>query len=272
MYPSPDGNSFAYHRIHGPDGDNKVIQDIWIYNRQRDFSTPLTTDDAADIAPVWSPDGKTIVYSSSPDSVYNIYEKNIEIDAKPKLLFKNNIVVKSPFDWSKDGKYILLGVFDPETKADIWLMPMFGDKKPFPYLQTKFNEYAGSFSPDSKWLAYSSDETGRPEVYIQNFPEPGKKYVVSTEGGRYPKWSKDGNELFYISTNGYMTAVDIKLKDKPEIGKAKKLFKVNHLLPYPNMYEVLNNGQSFLFNNWEFNSKIKSLRVIVNWRDLLNDK
>ena len=272
MYPSPDGNSFAYHRIHGPDGDNKVIQDIWIYNRQRDFSTPLTTDDAADIAPVWSPDGKTIVYSSSPDSVYNIYEKNIEIDAKPKLLFKNNIVVKSSFDWSKDGKYILLGVFDPETKADIWLMPMFGDEKPFPNLQTKFNEYAGSFSPDSKWLAYSSDETGRPEVYIQNFPEPGKKYVVSTEGGRYPKWSKDGNELFYISTNGYMTAVEIKLKGKPEIGKAKKLFKVNHLLPYPNMYEVLNNGQSFLFNNWEFNSKIKSLRVIVNWRDLLNDK
>ncbi len=269
MFSSPDDNSIAYHRVYGPDNERGVInQDIWIYNRQRDYSTRFTTKPAADISPVWSPDGKKIAYSSSPDSVYNIYEKDIDGNTKPKLLFKNSFVTKAPIDWSSDGKYILVGVAAPGTGRDIWAIPMFGDKKPFPYLQTKFTETPGSFSPDGKWVVYFSNETGRMEVYIQSFPDPGKKYVVSTRGGVYPKWGKDGKELFYISANGYMTAVEIKLKEKPEIGKAKELFKVNSLA-YPNMYAILNNGQSFLFNYWENNSKIKSLRVIANWKSLL---
>ena len=270
LFPSPDENKIAYHRIPGP-GDGKLAnQDIWIYNRERDFSTRFTTSPAADIMPVWSPDGEKIVYSSSPDSVYDIYEKSLDGESKPKLLFKNNLF-KTAADWSSDGKYILLGVYNPVTQLDLWVMPMFGDKKPYPYLQSKFNEMPGSISPDGNWVAYSSDETGRSEIYIQSFPEPGKKIAVSTRGGIYPKWRKDGKELFYISADDSLSVVEIKLNNQPEIGKTRALFKIDKL-EYPNMYAVLNNGQDIMVNNSKYQTTIKSVRVIANWKSLLNEQ
>ena len=268
--PSPDEKDIAYHRIHGPGEDKIVNQDIWIYNRQRDFSTRFTTSPASDIMPVWSPDGTKIVYASSPDSVYDIYEKDYNEQSKPKLLFKSNFF-KTPCDWTSDGKYILVGAITSATGSDIWIIPTFGDKKPFPYLQSKFNETPGSFSPDGKWIAYSSDETGRPEVYIQSFPEPGKRYVISTKGGSYPKWRKDGKELFYISSNSNLTAVEIKLNKKPEIGETRTLFKIGRQF-YPNMYAVLNNGQNFLANDINSNSTFSFLQVVLNWKYLIDEK
>ncbi|HKJ81763.1 MAG TPA: protein kinase [Ignavibacteriaceae bacterium] len=270
IYPSPDEKNIVYHRVMGPGMDKIMNQDIWIYNRERDFSTRFTTDPAADIAPVWSSDSKKIVYSSSPDSVYNIYEKDIDGEREPKLLFKNNFF-KAPLDWSSDGKYILAAVDALSTGYDLWIIPMFSDKKPFPYLHTKFNEGLGCFSPDGKWIAYVSDETGSPEVYIQSFPEPGKRYVVSTKGGSYPKWRKDGKELFYISSNDSLTAVEIKLKDHPEIGGTKSLFKIRNIT-YPNMYTVLNDGQKFLINSFNTHSTFNSIQVIANWKSLIAEK
>ncbi len=271
MYPSPNEENIAYHRVFGPNDNFAANQDIWIYNRERDYSTRLTSDAASDVAPIWSPDGKKIVYSSSPDSVYNIYEINLEQDNKPKLIFQNSDVNKAPLDWSPDGRYILVGVQTKDRGEDVWAIPMFGGKKPFPYLHSQFNESYCSFSPDGNWVAFSTDESTRREVCIQSFPVPGKKYVVSTKGGYAPKWSKDGKELFYISADGYLTAVEIKLKNEPEVGNSKSLFKVK-TSNFVNMYAVLNNGENFLFNEFKDSSNQKSVRIIANWKSLLNEK
>jgi len=265
MSVSPDENNIAYHRIFSPDDNQIFNQDIWILNKQRDIASRLTFEAAADVAPVWSPDGKNIAYSSSPDSVYDIYEKSLNDNGKPKLLLKTNYS-KSVLDWSLDRKYILY-----LSQDDLWILPMFGDYKPFQYFHSDFIEDAGAFSPDGKWIAYSSNESGRDEVYIQSFPKPKQKYTVSTNGGSHPKWRKDGKELFYLSPDNILTAADIKTEPILIIGTPKPLFKVSSI-EYFNMYAAINNGNNFVVNRFLTDITHKPLRVIVNWRSLLNEK
>ena len=262
---SPDENSTAYHRIYGPDNSQTFNQDIWIYNKNRGLTSRFTYESAADIKPLWSPDGKSMVYASSPDAVYDIYEKEIGSNSTPKLLLKTEFN-KYPDDWSLDGKYILY-----ETQDDLWVLPMTGDRKPIKYLNTPFTEWSGSFSPDAKWIAYTSNESGRDEVYIQSFPELKQRYQVTTNGGNGPKWRKDGKELFYCTSDQKLMAVSIETNPKFTIGIPKELFKAD-LWVYSNRYAVLDNGQHFLINKISTSSFSKPLKVIVNWKSLLNQK
>ena len=218
--------------------------------------------------PLWSPDGKFIAYASSPDSVYNLYEKSIESNSKPVLLLKTNSDI-SPKDWSSDGKYILYGYFG--ARSGLWVLPMFGEHKPFLYLNNGFNLPEASFSPDSKWVAYSSNESGTYQIYIQSFPEPKEKYQISTNGGRSPEWRKDGKELIYISSSNKLTAVEIKTQPHVHIGSIVPLFNVE-FAGWANAYEVLNNGQDFLVNRLSTINVSKPIRVVVNWKNLLNEK
>ena len=151
---SPDENSVAYHRINGPDLNQEFNQDIWILDRKRGITSRFTTAPAADVSPLWSPDGTKIVYASSPDTVYDIYEKNVRGTTEPTLILKTNFS-KNPRDWSSDGKYILY-----EIQGDLWALPMTGDRRPFQVTQTSFYESDGTFSPDGHWVAYSSNESG----------------------------------------------------------------------------------------------------------------
>lgn len=267
---SPDQKKLAYHRVYGPGNEESSNQDIWILDREREFNTRFTTEPASDIVPLWSPDGSKIVYASSPDSVYNIYEKKLTGDGTPKLLFKNDYVVKAPFVWSANGKYILLGVQSSGTGYDIWALPTSGNSKPFPYLYSKFDEHPGGFSPDGKWVVYSSDETGRSEIYLQRFPKPEQKLVVSTNGGSLPEWSKNGKEIFYISTDDYLTSVEIAPGSPPAIGTTSKLFKTGQLY-FLKMYSVLDNGNKFLVNKILFDDTLKSSIVILNWKSMISE-
>ena len=263
---SPDGNNLAYHRVYGPDKKGNYNQDIWIYDRTRDISTRFTTAPASDATPVWSPDGKLIAYASSPDSIFNIYEKSIESSSKPVLLLKTNAGI-APKDWSSNGKYILYH----NDNGNLWALPMFANHKPFPYLHNGFNNPDASFSPDCKWVAYSSNESGKYQIYIQSFPVPKGKIQVSTNGGRDPQWQKDGKELFYISSDNKLMAVKIKTEPQIHIGSIVPLFDVQ-FDGWSNMYKVLNNGQEFLVNQFSFHSVSKPLKVVLNWRNLLNEK
>ena len=156
--------------------------------------------------------------------------------------------ILAPTDWSADGRFVLYtfsGTF-PAT-SDIWALPLFGDRKPFPVVQTEFSEGQGTFSPDGRWIAYTTDETGQPNVYVQPFLRAGGKHRISPNGGRNPHWRADGRELFYLDAAGTMTAVPIDLTASSPVGLPKTLFPAG-VVSANNMYAVTKDGQRFLVN------------------------
>src|SRR5262249_27355632 len=144
----------------------------------------------------------------------------------------------------------------PQTRYDLWVLPLIDDMKPFPFLKTRFDEWQGQFSPDSKWVAYQSNESGQSEIYVQPFPGPGGKFQISTNGGAQPRWNKNGNEIFYVSLDSKMMAASVKLSrdgQSLETGTPAMLFPVRIAggpLPGPflQQYAVSSDGLRFLVN------------------------
>ena len=136
------------------------------------------------------------MFAAARDTPPNLYVKRIGAAGDEERLFRNTLQ-SFPQSWSPDGRFIAYVTVDPKTAADIWLLPLAGDRKPTPLLQTRFTEQHARISPDGRWMAYSSNESGRQDVYVTRFPEPGGKWPVSTNGGGFPVWRRDGRELFY---------------------------------------------------------------------------
>src|SRR5207245_11498110 len=156
-----------------------------------------------------------------------------------------------PSDWSPDGRFLLYYEISPKTKPDLWLLPDPGGApgvtKPVPFLQTEFSELDGAFSPDGKWIAYASDESGKYEIYVQTFPASGAKWQVSKGGGIHPKWRRDGKELFYLGGDGKMTAVEVEMKMGAtfQAGIPQPLFET-YITNVFVRYAVTRDGQRFL--------------------------
>src|SRR5262249_11437151 len=150
--------------------------------------------------PVWSPDGTEVVFSSNRSGVYNIYRKAISGSEEERLLAKaasHQYVT----DWSHDRRTIIFTDVDAKTDSDILAMRADGQGQPWVVHRTPFNEYAGRLSPDGQWIAYSSDESGQPEIYVQRYPSGLDRSPVSSQGGSEPQWRADGRELFYLGAN-----------------------------------------------------------------------
>ena len=163
--------------------------------------------------------------------------------------------------------YTFTGSF-PAT-ADIWALPLFGDRKPFPVMQTEFTESLGAFSPDGRWIAYTTNETGQPNVYVQPFLRAGRKYPISPNGGRNPHWRADGRELFYLAADGAMTAVPIDATDAFAAGLPKTLFPAG-VVSANQAYAVTKDGQRFLVSTRpQSAATAPPLTVIVNWTSTL---
>ena len=177
--------------------------------------------------------------------------------------------------WSPDGKWIVYWVNDPKSLADLWVLPLSGDRKSSPLLHTPFNENHGQISPDGKWLAYNSNETGRAEIYVQPFPSGAGKWQISTNGGTFSRWRHDGRELFYMSqaSVGKMMAVDVRSSGSMfEAGTPKELFDS----PYINLvhggnyhtFAVSADGQRFLIPHPPSNDTAgltMPIVVVENW-------
>src|SRR6266566_6104660 len=148
--------------------------------------------------PVWAPDGNRVAFNSNRKGGDNLYSKLSNVAGADELLLESD-QTKSPNDWSSDGRFLLFSSRDPQTAVDLWVLPLSGDKKPFPFLKTPFDEVHGQFSPDGKWIAYESNESGRSEIYVQPFPVAGGRVQISNEGGVEPVWSRDGRKIFYRS-------------------------------------------------------------------------
>src|SRR5262249_48801019 len=200
---SPDENRVAVNRT--VNGNT----DVWLIEAARSIPTRFTFDDANDGLPLWSPDGSHVVFQSNRKGFFNLYWKLSSGIGADELLMESD-QSKAAADWSSDGRFLLFRTIDPQTGFDLWVLPISGDKKPFPFLKTPFDERNGQFSPDGKWIAYQSNESGRFEIYVQPFPGPGGKLQVSNNGGAQPRWNKNGKEIFYVSLDSKMMVASVK--------------------------------------------------------------
>ncbi len=171
---------------------------------ERNIPTRFTFNPAVEDDPVWSPDGTRILFTSEREGKRDIYQK-LSSGAGGEELVLTSDTFKETADWSADGRYVLYVNNDPQTKSDLWVLPLFGDKQPVPFLATEFDEDQGRFSPNGRWVAFASDESGKTEVYVQTFPDSGGKSQISTGGGAQPVWS--GRELFYIDPDRKLMSV-----------------------------------------------------------------
>jgi Tol biopolymer transport system component len=171
-------------------------------------------------------------------------------------------------DWSPDSRFLVYDSVNASTKSDLWLLPLFGDRKPTPYLVTASNELDAQISPDGHWLAYTSDESGTWEVYVQAFPVAGRKQTISIGGGIEPRWRGDGRELYYLAADRNLMAVDTRTDgDTFKSGRPQALFRapVPSLNVFINWYAVTTDGQRFVINTAAGKSNEQPITVLVNW-------
>jgi serine/threonine protein kinase len=259
---SPDRKTVGVW-ISDADGNN----DIWLFDTVRGLRTRFTSDPAPDSFPIWSPDGRTIVFDSNRKGPsFDFYRKPADGSRGEELLYADKLVKVSP-SLSPDGKYLAyLALGDPKTGSDIWILrdPLGtpGAAKPYPFLRTEYDESNPQFSPDGRWIAYESNESGRNEVYLAPSPGPGAKQQVSPAGGTSPRWRKDGKELFYLAPDGRLTAAEVDLKaGAVEVKKVEPLFG----LLSAGYYDVSADGQRFLVPLPPEEEIAEPLTVVLNW-------
>jgi eukaryotic-like serine/threonine-protein kinase len=245
-------------------------RDIWIIDVVRRVRSRLTFDPGVDVSPVWSPDGTRIAFQGSRSGQAVSLRQTLSngTGADELLLEGSGNFTMTASSWSPDGRFI---AYSPRSsgQSDVWVLPLFGDRKPFPLTQTAFRETSAVFSPDGRWIAYTSNETGQGNVYVQPFPGPGAKYPVSREGGYQPAWRADGKELFYVGADGAMMAVPIDATSQFNAGVPQALFLFRSGAPTfeaSQVYAVTKDGKRFLINaRPEQSGGVAPLTVVVNW-------
>jgi len=258
---SPDKKSVALSRRDPATG----VFDLFVIDVARGATTRLTSgpSDVADF--VWSPDGNYIGWVSFRDQRYQLVRKLASGAGQEEVLLESNKQI-FPNAWSPDGKFILYTEVNPNTRRDIWVLPLEGDRKPFAFFQSPADDTLAVFSPDGHWVAYESTESGTPEIYVQSFPASGGKWPVSNKGGRRPAWRSDGKELFYLTLEGKLMGVEIKLGSSFEPGVPRELFDVAIAGSLPNApYDVTADGQRFLLLRGQVDPNPSSLTVVLNW-------
>jgi Tol biopolymer transport system component len=241
-------------------------RDIWVVDLARTVSSRLTFEPRNENYPVWSPDGaRLIYYSDSPDASGLYVRHSTGAGRSEQVLASSQEAVA--LDWSRDGRFVLYSLASPRSGNDIWVLSMSGEVKPRPLLDGPFDEFQARFSPDGRWIAYMSNESGREEVYVQSFPEPGGKWQVSTRGGSDPVWRPDGRELFYLSADQQMMSMPVAASPTFEVAVPQALFAIRVLVPSGarNHYAVTPDGQTFYAVSPLEGESIGATTVVVNW-------
>ncbi|HXJ17249.1 MAG TPA: hypothetical protein VNM68_08640, partial [Candidatus Polarisedimenticolia bacterium] len=256
-----------------PDGRRVAVDigdQIWLYDVARDTLTRFTFEGALNQYPTWTPDGRRIAFMSNREGSFNLFWQLADGGGGLERLLtaKTNNV---PFSWSSNGQ--LLSFVDTSSSAapGIWVLRM-SDRKAQPFLQTPAFEDAPQFSPDGRWLAYASNESGRREVYVRPYPGPGGKWQISTEGGNEPLWNRNGRELFY-RTGDKMMAVEISTEPSFTAGKPRQLFEGHYQLTGLGRanYDVSPDGQRFLMLKpvEQEQAPPTQIDVVLNWTEEL---
>jgi Tol biopolymer transport system component len=307
----PDENALGNPEL-SPDGQRVAVQravegnvDLWMIEVGRGVPSRFTFDASAEGDPVWSPDGRRVGFRSSRNAFMDLFEKLASGAADEQPLLET-AEPKAPVAWSPDGSLLLYATQDPKTGTDLWALPVPGvrpstnapqqargalseskaagraepaeERKPFPVVQTPFDEAAGQFSPDGQWVAYESNESGPREVYVQPFPGPGRKWQVSMAGGNQPRWRPDGKELFYVAPDGRLMAVPVAVgadTQTLEAGAPMPLFATRLasgsgisgvVISSKPQYAVARDGR-FLMNVAVEGATAPPITVVLNWQE-----
>ena len=266
---SPDATKVAAEVVNPQTGDI----DIWIVDTNRGTSSRFVINPRFDGRPLWAPSGESIVFSSDRTAPANLYIKEYGKAGSERRL-TNAKQIQLANDWSQDGKYVIFQAQGAGTKSDLWVFA-FGAKVAQPFLETPFNETQGQFSPDGRFVSYTSDESNREEIYLQRFPSTGQRWQVSSAGGSQPRWRRDGKELFFISPAATLMSVAITLgPESASIESPKALFQNRDVLGTAAdatatdnyfTYDVTADGKRFLVTASDFGAAPKSITVVSNW-------
>ena len=276
---SPDGRTVAFD-IYDASSRNR---DIWLFDPARGRKTRFTFDPSVDEVPIWSPDGKRILFHSDRKGHYDLYVKTTSGAGVEESLYESPLP-ETPFDWSSDGKFISFGTTDPKSQSDLWIFPLEGERRPFVFLQTDFDEQAGMFSPDTRWIAYESNESGNYEVYIRPFiGADGKialnetrKWQVSANGVAVAsslRWSRDGKQLYYVSSDNRMMVADVKSDGETlDIGTLTPLFEMPSKGWSCFFSDVTADGKRFLLASAFGGHSSPPLTLVTHWEKELTKK
>jgi len=238
-----------------------------VYDTERDTLTRLTFEGVQNDSPAWSPDGSRIVVRSNRAGTGSIFWQMADGSGGVERLSTGIQVADTPGSFSPDGQFVAFFRTDPKTARDIWVLSL-KDQTRSPFLVTPATEGAPRFSPDGHFIAYVSDESGRPEIYVQPFPGPGGKWQISTEGGIEPVWNRNGRELFYRNRNRMM-AVPVTTQPTFSAGHPSMLFEGEYLAsPFPATgvtYDVTADGQRFLMVKETPQASDIKINVVANW-------
>jgi eukaryotic-like serine/threonine-protein kinase len=259
---SPDGRKVALCI-------GKDAGDIWVHDLDRDVRTRLTFDPADDASMVWSPDGRRLAFASGRKHTGELYWRNAQGTGKDELFFSSDTQV-STNDWSPDGGIILFTSLSRETGYDGWSWSV-KEKKAEPWTEAPMDQLNERFSPNGRWVAYSSAESGRTDVYVQAFPgKTGGRWQVSQAGGDKPAWRRDGKELFFLAADGTLMAVDVRTEGTFELGAPHPLFKAPVRPGSGWSYDVTPDGQRFLMNTLTESDRARqAAAVVLNWTGTL---
>ncbi len=267
---SPDQNRLAVEKTDAVTGRHT----IWILDLLRGTTSRLVFDAAGAHGPGWSPDGSRVAFASNRLGGVDLY--SIRADGAGA----DGLVLSSPEkaqfvlnDWSRDGRLLLYQSLR-RGQQDLWTVPVFPNKEPQPFVETVADERHGQFSPDVRWIAYSSDESGVPEIYVRRFPSAEGKWQVSTHGGAQPRWRRDGKELFYLAPDGKLMTAVVKSSDSRfETDAPRVLFDTRvrtSFIDRTNHYVVTQDGERFLVNLSAEDENSAPITVVVNWQATLN--
>ena len=252
---SPDEKKLAVTVVDSGSG----TADLWLYDISREAKSRLTFDEANDIAPIWSPDGQRIAFQSGRTGAGDIYVRQAGGGSAAELLY-NGERIDSPQDWSSDGAYI---AFDKGAGAnDLWILPLEDAGEAFPFIQSEFDVGYARFSPDSRWIAYCSNESGRYELYATRFPSGQGKWQLSIDGADWlVDWRQDGKELYYLDLEGDMYSVEVTLGDDLVAGIPRELFPTRA----DRSWAVTDDGREFIIGKPINETSDLTTTVIVNW-------
>jgi Tol biopolymer transport system component len=248
---SPDERRIAVGRV-----DPGQQSAIWVLDSTRGNAIKVSADAVA-FGPIWSPDNLSLAFGSTRYGPPSLFQKAASGSSAEELLLKSgrsNVAT----DWCADGR-IIFGASDVQTQGDVWMLSLTGDRTPVALLQTRFNEALGRCSPNSRWLAYTSDESGRSEVYVTSFPKPGDRWPISTGGGTEPQWRRDGRELYYLAPGGTVMAVGIGAGPVFEAGTATALFKIRG-----DSYAPTADGRRFITTE-SIETGPHPITLVLNW-------
>jgi dipeptidyl aminopeptidase/acylaminoacyl peptidase len=267
---SPDEKSLAASLVDGKTG----TIDIWMNDLDRNNTTRFSSERFVSASPVWAPDGSRLVYRSYQTGLVALYQRSaggggseetaLSYETQHAAQIRSPNVV--PTDWSPDGARVMFSVPSSAAGSDLWLLPLTGDTRPIQFLATPAEELHGNFSPDGRYVAYTSNASGRFEIYVETYPRSDRKWTVSINGGYEPRWRADGREIYYLSADHKLMAVPIGAG--PQFAVPVPLFQTRvggGVTPNRTHYVPSRDGNRFLVNTLSGDLSPASITVVLNW-------